>query len=67
MRYGPFNAQAFRLHIVLFSDAELIVEGKKAAPDKSRWGDPVTISHNAEKYEPCKQEWRRRHPKRPKG
>jgi hypothetical protein len=37
--------------------------GKGVAPGVSRGHDPVTIEHNARKYELCKEEWRRRHSK----
>jgi hypothetical protein len=37
--------------------------GKAVSPAGSRWADPMTVEQNAVKYELCKKEWKRRHPK----
>jgi hypothetical protein len=63
MGYGRFDADEYRLRIMLYSDAELIEAGKSASPGANKWVDPVTKMHSESKYELCKQEWRRRHPK----
>ena len=65
MNYGYFDAEGFRQRIQGLTDAELIATGKGVAPGASRSHDPVTIEHNARKYELCKEEWRKRHPKMP--
>jgi hypothetical protein len=36
---------------MLYADAELIQEGKAAAPNSRRWDDPVTVAHNKSKYD----------------
>jgi hypothetical protein len=36
---------------MLYTDAELIQEGKAAAPNSCRWDDPVTVAHNKSKYD----------------
>jgi hypothetical protein len=37
--------------------------GKECAPGNWLIADPMTKSENAEKYELCREEWKRRHPK----
>jgi hypothetical protein len=59
-----FDAEAFGRRLVEYSDLELIKLGRACAPGASPASDPLTRTQNATKYELCRQEWRRRHPKR---
>jgi len=67
MNYGFFDAEGFRRRLQGLTDAELITTGKSVSPAASRWADPVTRDHNEKKYELCKLEWQRRHPKKDLG
>ncbi|MGA8675052.1 MAG: hypothetical protein WB621_07560 [Candidatus Acidiferrales bacterium] len=46
-----------------YTDLELIKMGRACAPREWLIADPATKSEQARKYELCRQEWRRRHPK----
>jgi hypothetical protein len=61
MNYGFFDSEGFRRRIQGLTDDELITTGKTVSPEASHWEDPKTIAENAQKYEICKEEWRRRH------
>jgi hypothetical protein len=63
MAYGSFDAELFRRGLMNYTEAELIKLGRSVSSAASRWLDPMTQQMNASKYELCKQEWRRRHPK----
>jgi hypothetical protein len=58
-----YLAEGFRRRLQGLTDGELIITGKTVSPEASHWEDPKTIAENARKYEICKEEWRRRHPK----
>jgi hypothetical protein len=63
MTLGTFDADQFRRQLTNYTEAELIKLGRSISSAASRWLDPVTQRMNASKYELCRQEWRRRHPK----
>jgi hypothetical protein len=67
MNYGLFDAEGFRRRLQGLTDDELITTGKTVSPEASHWEDPKTIMENATKYAICKEEWRRRHPKKELG
>jgi hypothetical protein len=58
-----FNADQFRRQLMNYTDAELIKLGRSCSSAASRWLDPMTQQLEASKYELCRQEWRRRHPR----
>jgi hypothetical protein len=59
--FQTFDAQNFRRRIMEYSEKELVEMGRATCP--ARWLDPITKAENALKYEMCRQEWRKRHPK----
>jgi hypothetical protein len=65
--FGRFDKEQFLRSLTEYSDLELIKLGRAVSPAGSRWADPMTLEQNAAKYElkyeSCKKEWRRRHPK----
>ena len=61
--FGRFDAEAFRRRLMRYSDVDLIKMGKACAPAEWLIADPLTKAENANKYELCRAEWRRRHPK----
>jgi hypothetical protein len=63
MTFGSFDAELFRRQLANYTDAELTKLGRSVSSAASRWLDPMTQRLNASKYELCRQEWRRRHPK----
>jgi hypothetical protein len=63
MTFETFNADQFKRQLMNYTEAELIKLGRSCASAASRWLDPMTQHLNASKYELCKQESRRRHPK----
>jgi hypothetical protein len=63
MEYGPFDADQFRRPLMNYTEAELIKLGRSCSSAASRWLDPMTQQLNASKYDLCRQEFRRRHPK----
>ncbi len=63
MDFGRFNADQFRHQLMNYTEAELIKLGRSVSSAASRCLDPMTQQLNASKYELCRQEWRRRHPK----
>jgi hypothetical protein len=63
MTFGRFNADQFRHQLGNYAEAELIKLGRSVSSAASRWLDPMTQQLNASKYELCKQEYRKRHPK----
>jgi hypothetical protein len=63
MTFGGFSADEFRRQLTNYTEAELIKLGRSVSSAASRWLDPMTQQLNASKYELCRQEWRRRHPK----
>jgi hypothetical protein len=65
MAYGSFDAELFRRGLMNYTDTELTKLGRSVSSAASRYLEPVTRQMNASKYELCKQEWRRRHPKAP--
>ncbi|MFZ3332757.1 MAG: hypothetical protein WA197_19135 [Candidatus Acidiferrales bacterium] len=62
--FARFDLELFRRQLMHYSDLELIKMGKACPPAEQRIADPTTKEECAKKYELCKQEWRRRHPKR---
>lgn len=54
---------SFRRQLANYTEAELIKLGRSCSSAASRWLDPMTQQLNASKYELCRQEWSRRHPK----
>src|SRR5277367_130743 len=65
MTFGSFDADQFRRGLTNYTDTELTKLGRSVSSTASRWLDPMTQQLNASKYELCKQEYRRRHPKKP--
>jgi hypothetical protein len=65
--FAKFDPEAFRRRLTEYSDRELIKLGKECAPSNWLIADRMTESENAQKYELCRQEWRRRHPKAASG
>ena len=63
--FQRFDPGQFRRRLMEYSDAELTKMGKAMSPAAQRWKDPATIDDMAAKYKLCKEEWCRRHPKRP--
>lgn len=61
-----FDAEAFQRRLTEYTDSELVKFGRSCAPGASPASDPLTRTENATKYELCRQEWLRRHPKLPK-
>ena len=61
--FARFDPELFRRQLMHYTDLELIKMGRACAPANWRIADPMTKSEQAQKYELCRQEWRRRHPK----
>jgi hypothetical protein len=61
--FARFDPELFRHQLIKYSDLELIKMGGACAPAEWLIADPQTKIENAAKYELCRQEWRRRHPK----
>ncbi len=61
--FARFDPELFRRQLMKYSDLELIKMGRACAPANWLIADPLTKSEQAQKYELCRQEWRRRHPK----
>jgi hypothetical protein len=59
--FSKFNAEAFRKKIMEYTDPELRKMGRSCEPAVRN--DPQTELVNAKKYQLCREEWRRRHPK----
>jgi hypothetical protein len=67
MAYGSFDAELFRRGLQNYTETELMKLGRSVSPAASRGLEPVTRQMNAAKYELCRQEWRRRHPRNQSG
>jgi len=63
MAYGSFDAELFPRGLMNYTDAELTKLGRSVSSAASRYLEPVTRQMNMSKYELCRQESRRRHPK----
>ncbi|MFZ1975597.1 MAG: hypothetical protein WAU89_22320 [Candidatus Acidiferrales bacterium] len=61
--FARFDPELFRRQLMKYSDLEVIKMGKACAAANWRIADPMTKSEQAQKYELCRQEWRRRHPR----
>jgi hypothetical protein len=64
MTFVAFDAEQFRRQLANHTEAELIKVGRSVSSAASRWLDPMTQQLNASKYELCRHEWRRRHPRK---
>ena len=61
--FARFDPELFRRQLMKYSDLELIKMGRACAPANWLIADPLTKSEQEKKYELCRAEWRRRHPK----
>ena len=61
--FARFDQKLFQRQLMKYSDLELIKMGRACAPAEQRIADPMTKSEQEKKYELCREEWRRRHPK----
>ena len=59
-----FDPELFRRQLMKHRDLELIKMGRACAPAEWLIADPMAKAEYAKKYELCKVEWRRRHPKK---
>jgi hypothetical protein len=62
--FARFDPELFRRQLMKYTDLELIKMGRECGPSEWLIADRMNKSPNAEKYELCRAEWRRRHPKR---
>jgi hypothetical protein len=67
MTFGTFDADQFRRQLANYTEAELIKLGRSCSSAASKWLDPMTKQLNASKYELCRQEYRKRRPKKQNG
>jgi hypothetical protein len=61
--FARFDPELFRRQLTHYSDLELIKLGRSCAPAEWLAADPLTKSEQGKKYELCREEWGRRHPK----